>query len=126
MCVLHLCLQLVGAASSSARTHTVGRAVAVLTLLDTATLWQYGGPASNTSAPLLAAQAVQLDAPAPPVTGLPLRQPLGAQPLQLGTRPRGFWNGAVSFLMLLLAHTEHNGGDNAGVGSRAARRSLSC
>lgn len=73
-----------------------GRSTALVALLDTATLWQYGGPGSNTSAPLLVAQVVQLDAPAPPVTGLPLRQPAGAQPLQLGTRPRGFWNGAVS------------------------------
>jgi hypothetical protein len=86
------CLQLLGH-STTARSH--GRSVAVFTLADTASLWQYGGPSTNTSAPLLVAQAVHLEAPPPPVTGLPLRQPQGAQPLQLGTRPRGFWNGAV-------------------------------
>jgi hypothetical protein len=70
--------------------------VIVAVLLDTASLWQYGGPLSNASTPLLAAQAVELEAPTPPVTGLPLRQPLGAAALQHGTRPRAFWNGAVS------------------------------
>lgn len=85
-------LQLV---NHSTAAHATGRSVGVFALVDTASLWQYGGPATNTSAPLLVGQAVQLDAPAPPITGLPLRQPQGAQPLQLGTRPRGLWNGAV-------------------------------
>lgn len=84
-------MQLVGAATPK----SAGHSVAVFALIDTATLWQYGGPATNTSAPLLVGHTVQLEAPLPPVTGLPLRQPAGAQPLQLGTRPRGFWNGAV-------------------------------
>lgn len=93
--------------SQSAAAQGTGRSVAVFALLDTASLWQYGGPATNTSAPLLVGQAVQLDAPAPPVTGLPLRQPQGAQPLQLGTRPRGFWNGAVR-----RGHSSCRGGPN--------------
>jgi hypothetical protein len=74
---------------------STGRHIAVFSLLDTASLWQYGGPATNSSGPLLVGHSVQLEGTAPPVTGLPLRQPQGAQPLQLGNRPRGLWNGAV-------------------------------
>lgn len=81
---------------ADAPSHSTGRSIVVAALLDTATLWQYGGPVSNASTPLLVAQVVGLQAPAPPVSGLPLRQPNGAPPLQHGTRPRGFWNGAVS------------------------------
>lgn len=91
-CCLHL--QLISASGASQASS--GRNVGVFALLDTASLWQYGGQGTATNAPLLVGQSVQLEAPAPPVTGLPLRQPQGGQPLQLGTRPRGFWNGAVS------------------------------
>jgi hypothetical protein len=93
ICAFDFALQLV---SQLAAARAPGRSVGVFALVDTASLWQYGGPTTNTSAPLLVGQAVQLDAPAPPLTGLPLRQPQAAQPLQLGTRPRGLWNGAVS------------------------------
>lgn len=68
----------------------------VAALLDTAMLWQWGGPDSLTSTPMMAATQVQLASSAAPSTGLLLRQPAGAPVLQHGSRPLGFWNGAVS------------------------------
>jgi hypothetical protein len=46
-------------------------------------------------------------ADAPP-TGLLLRQLGGAPALQLGSRPLGFWNGAVSVAMVRLCHHHHH------------------
>ncbi|KAF6263466.1 hypothetical protein COO60DRAFT_411664 [Scenedesmus sp. NREL 46B-D3] len=71
------------------------RKITVAALVDTATLWKWGGPGSPTSTPLLAAAQVELGSLAAPPTGLLLRQPSGAPPLQLGSRPLGFWNGAA-------------------------------
>ncbi|KAF8069613.1 Dclre1a [Scenedesmus sp. PABB004] len=78
------------------------RTVVVVALLDTGALWHWGGTDSLTSTPLLAATAVQLDAAPAPTAGLLLRQPDGAPPLQQGSRPQGFWNGAFD-----LNYTQH-------------------
>jgi hypothetical protein len=82
----------------------VTRKITLAALLDTATLWKWGGAGSPTSTPLLAAQQAVLSSPAAPPTGLLLRQPGGAPALQLGSRPLGFWNGAVSVGMAWLFH----------------------
>jgi hypothetical protein len=80
------------------------RKITLAALLDTATLWKWGGPGSPTSTPLLAAQQAVLSSAAAPPTGLLLRQPGGAPALQLGSRPLGFWNGAVSVTVVQLCY----------------------
>jgi hypothetical protein len=72
-----------------------GRNLSIVAVLDTGMLWQWGGPGSQTSSPLLTSTRVHINSPAAPPSGLLLRQPDGAPPLQQGSRPRGFLNGAV-------------------------------
>jgi hypothetical protein len=72
------------------------RKLAVVSLADTSTLWQYGGPDSSTTSPLVSAKLLQLKGQ-PPSAQLLLVQPAGGATLAAGgTSPRGFWSGHVS------------------------------
>lgn len=71
------------------------RAMLVVALADTPTLWKYGGPDGASSAPLLVARWVALPG-APPVPGLEQAQPLAGPLLSAGATPARFWSGNVS------------------------------
>lgn len=96
------CSQLHTFLQDVSRHSCAGQSVIVAALLDTGMLWQYGGPGSRTSTPLLTAQQIQLGDWTSPVTGASLQQPVGGPALQLGPQLRDFWSGGVRPCAVLL------------------------